>query len=101
MADANDEERDNCRNQNEYECGSQERPRQPTHSAVPPGASHAIPPGASARTRLWALGAALPREFPLSAARGPDLGILVVADHPLGASQSLPAATHLPQPVIE
>src|SRR5215218_6883365 len=50
---------------------------------------------------LGIIGAALPREFPLSAARGPDLGILVVADHPLGASQSLPAATHLPQPVIE
>ena len=36
LADADDEERDDCRDQNEYECGSQERPRKPTHPAVPP-----------------------------------------------------------------
>src|SRR5215213_2544162 len=50
---------------------------------------------------LGIIGAALPRWTPASAAHGSDLRILIVADHPLGASQRLAATAHLPQPVIE
>src|SRR5687767_11853577 len=103
LADANDEKRDDCRDQNEYECGSQERPRKPTHLAVPPRCvSRRFAGRASARARQRAIiGAALPRGFPSSAASGPDLRILVVADHPFRALQRLAATAYLAQPVIE
>ena len=65
MADADDEERDNRRNENEYECGSQERPRQPTHPAVPPRCVPRRSAGCvGSSPTLGIIGAALPRWTP-------------------------------------